>query len=337
MDLVTGGSGIVGARIIFDLLAHGRKVRAIYRNPEHIHGLDKLFNHWQPGTGEWAQRIQWMEADILDTEALSLAMDGIEHAYHAAAVVSFHKRDYDTMHKINAEGTANVVNACLEADVKQLCFISSVAAIGRSKPGEVIDEEVMWKNSPLNSQYAISKYSGEREIWRGKEEGLNVCVVNPCIIVGPANTPRSSMQVFDRVWHGLRFYTSGSNGFVGVEDVSAACITLMEERVFGERFILCSDNLSYREFFTKIAVALDREPPGKLISASMLKWAWRAESFAEWLRLRKAILTRESVRSAVNNVSYRGGKIEEKTAFRYRSLDEAIRQTAHYYKTELVS
>lgn len=331
MDLVTGGTGIVGSRIIFDLLNQGKSVRAIFREEESKDGMANLFNHWLPGSGDLVNRIQWIEGDILDVESLLLALEGVKNVYHVAAMVSFHKRDHQQMMKVNSEGTANIVNTCLAMDIEKVCFVSSVAAIGRSKPGEVIHEDIMWKNSPLNSQYAISKYSAERELWRGKEEGLNVCIVNPCIVVGPGNSPRSSMQIFHRAWKGMPFHTSGSNGFVGVNDVATACIGLMDKEVFGERFVLCSENLKYQEFFAKVTTALGKKPSSKAISIRMLKIAWLVDSALEKIGLRRATLTRESIKSATNNVSYLGGKISEHINFSYTPIDTSIEGTAQYF------
>lgn len=331
MNLVTGGSGIVGSRLLFDLLCQGQSVRAILRDEQGKLDLPLLFEHWKPGTGHLANNIHWIEGDILDIESLLLAMDGVKNVYHAAAMVSFRKKDHQQMMKVNAEGTSNVVNACLGSGVDKICFISSVAAIGRSKPGEVIHENIMWKNSPLNSQYAISKYSAERELWRGKEEGLNVCIVNPCIIVGPSNSPRSSMQIFHRAWKGIPFHTTGSNGFVGVNDVSKACIGLMENKVFGERFVLCAENLPYRDFFSKVITSLGKKPTKKTISKPLLKLAWIMDSTLELIGLRKATLTRESIKSATNNVSYLGGKICEHIDFSYTPIDQAITHTAQFF------
>jgi dihydroflavonol-4-reductase len=331
MNLVTGGTGIVGSRILFDLLAQGQAVRAIFRDEQSKSGMARLFEHWEAGTGTRADQIQWIEGDILDIESLLVAMDGVQNVYHVAAMVSFHKKDHDRMMKVNSEGTSNVVNACLDGNIDKICFVSSVAAIGRSKPGEVIHEEIMWKNSPLNSQYAISKYSAERELWRGKEEGLNVCIVNPCIVVGPGNSPRSSMQIFHRAWKGIPFHPTGSNGFVGVGDVSKVCIKLMEKEIFGQRFVLCAENLHYRDFFSKVSTALGKTPTSKSISKKMLKIAWILDSILAGVGLRKATLTRESIKSATNNVSYLGGKITKHIDFAYTPIDEAINHTAQYF------
>jgi nucleoside-diphosphate-sugar epimerase len=267
----------------------------------------------------------------LDVESLLVAMEGVQNVYHVAAMVSFHRSDHQQMMKVNSEGTSNIVNTCLAMDIHKICFVSSVAAIGRSKPGEVIHEEIMWKNSPLNSQYAISKYCAERELWRGKEEGLNVCIVNPCIVVGPGNFPRSSMNIFHQAWKGMPFHTSGSNGFVGVNDVAQACIGLMDKEVFGERFVLCSENLKYQEFFAKVSTALGKKPSSKTISKNMLKLAWLVDSALERIGLRRSTLTRESIKSATNNVSYLGGKITEHIDFTYTPIEKSIERTAQYF------
>jgi nucleoside-diphosphate-sugar epimerase len=83
--------------------------------------------------------------------------------------------------KVNVEGTANIINAALATGVKKLMHVSSVAAIGRSRGNEVIHEDTPWEDSALNSNYAITKFLSEREVWRGVAEGLNAVIVNPSL------------------------------------------------------------------------------------------------------------------------------------------------------------
>ena len=171
--LVTGATGFLGAYLLRQLVTQGHAIRALRRANSPMHLVEDI-----------ADLVEWVEADILDIVALETAFEGVTHVYHCAAMVSFHPRDVDRMMKINVEGTANIVNLSLSFGVQKLVHVSSIAAVGRSKERPQLDESSKWTTSKLNTNYAISKYMGEQEVWRGHAEGLAVGIVNPAIILG---------------------------------------------------------------------------------------------------------------------------------------------------------
>ena len=182
MILVTGATGLVGSHLIKALVAQGRTVRALYRSEI-------------PATPE-ASAIEWFKADILDIVALEEAMVGVQQVYHCAAIVSFTAKNKSALQHTNIEGTANIVNACLNAGVEKLLFVSSVAALGRIREDQAINETMNWSEETSNSEYGKSKYLAEIEVWRGMGEGLNVVVVNPVIILGPSDWKKGSTAIF---------------------------------------------------------------------------------------------------------------------------------------------
>lgn len=172
MILVTGGTGFLGSYLLRALVTAGKPVRALYRR----HIPDQLL--------DVKDRVEWVQGDVLDVGSLEEAMQGVAQVYHCAAIVSFHPDRRAQMLKINVEGTANVVNIALDAGVKKLVHVSSVAALGRAKEQAAINERSQWEESSNNSYYAISKHLSEMEIWRGIAEGLPAVIVNPSIILG---------------------------------------------------------------------------------------------------------------------------------------------------------
>jgi dihydroflavonol-4-reductase len=173
MILVTGGAGLLGNALIEMLLKKGEKVRVIYNSTALVVNLTTNF--------------QTIQCDILDVYALEDAMQGVTEVYHCAGLVSFNPKDEKKLYSINVEGTANIVNAALNAGVRKLVHVSSVAALGRIRPDEMIDETMVWTEETSNSKYGHSKYLGEMEVWRGVAEGLNAVVINPSIILGAGN------------------------------------------------------------------------------------------------------------------------------------------------------
>ncbi|MDA0940227.1 MAG: NAD-dependent epimerase/dehydratase family protein, partial [Bacteroidetes bacterium] len=224
MDLVTGATGIVGMPLVVKLLAKGQTVRALHRPSSHRDRVEQAVRDSVP---DGLSRLQWVEGDVTDPDSLEAALEGVERVFHCAALVSFHKADHAAMRAINAEGTANLVNAMLDLGTPRLIHVSSVAALGR-KAGQPTDESTLFEEQPGTSGYARSKHRAEMEAWRGAAEGLpgGLVVVNPTVILGPGDFRRSSAALFRHIDQGLAWYPSGSGGYVGSEDVAEVCVRL---------------------------------------------------------------------------------------------------------------
>ena len=135
----------------------------------------------------------------------------------------------------------------LEMNVPRLVYISSVAALGRSADGGQVDEQKKWEDNKINTHYARSKFKAELHVWRGISEGLDAVILNPATILGYGDWHQSSCALFRQVYEGFRWYTSGVNGFVDVEDVSKATVLLMESGISEQRFIVAGDNWSFKK------------------------------------------------------------------------------------------
>src|SRR6476469_2899880 len=155
MILVTGASGFLGAELVVQLLQTHFKVRCIKRKTSIIPAQLKPF----------AEKIEWLDADILDFADLEEAFDGVTHVYHCAAVISFSKDKEAVMKAINVTGTANVVNLCNAYAIKKLVHVSSIAALGNPKAGELTTEKDFWDAYDKNGTYALTKYQAEMEVW----------------------------------------------------------------------------------------------------------------------------------------------------------------------------
>jgi nucleoside-diphosphate-sugar epimerase len=329
MILVTGGTGLVGSYLLYELTRKGHKVKALLRPWKKAYETRKLFNCFSSENDHLIELVEWVEGDVLDPFSLQQAMQGVDYVYHCAAMISFNPRDLKRMLAVNVDGTANVINACLENGIKKLCHVSSIASLGQAEKGELIDENAKWKTSRINSGYAISKYGGEREVWRGIEEGLNAVIVNPSVIIGAGCHRKATNRLFHNIENFLPYYVTGINGYVDVGDVVNAMIMLMENSVSGERFVLNSENLSLREFFTKVADILGKPHPRIALNGNILNViAWLDEMRG---RLTKStpLLTRENVRASMSKSYYSAEKFS--SAFHYsfvpitESLTEALR------------
>ncbi len=329
MHLVTGGTGIVGAHVLDALLTEGRSVRALLRKDSDASIVKRILQHYHPDGAERFRRIQWVEGDLFDVDALREAMQGVEHLYHCAALVSFDPRDADALQRANVVGTANVVDAALEAGVKRLCHVSSTASIGGGMDGGTGDETKPFVQDKRSSGYAISKADAELEVHRGIAEGLDAVMVNPCVVIGPGQHGRSSMTMIDRVRKGSRFYPGGTNAVVDARDVAMAMVRLINEGKTGDRYLLIGEEISYRQLFTLIAASNGKPAPSAKLPAWALELGWRAETVRTFFGGRP-LITRNTARTASRIRHYDGSKAQRLLGMKFRSAEEAIANVAAF-------
>ncbi len=331
MIFVTGGTGLLGAYLLLELTQKNQEVRALKRSGSSIKITEDIFRTNHPEPDLLLKRISWVDGDVTDIFSLEDAMDGVDYVYHCAAIVSFDPKDRDKMMQINIEGTANIVNICLQKGIRKLCHVSSVAALGRDESGGKITEKTLWKSSRQNSNYAISKYGGEREVWRGVEEGLKAVIVNPSIIIGMGDPKKGSSMLISTIDGFSKFYSNGVNGFVDVRDVAGSMITLMESTIENERFIVNGGNYSYKTLFELIAQYLNKPKPHYAIPNIVLASWWRIEKLRSLVTGSAPLITKETARTSKHQHYYSGKKLTEKTGFSYRSLEETVAEACRIY------
>lgn len=331
MILVTGGTGLVGTHLLLELAKTHDKIRAIHRATSNLRAVYDTFAMYVDDPGIYYDKIEWIEADVTDFDTLIQALAGVDYVYHTAAFVSFDPRERFTMNQINVGGTANLVNACLEKNVKKLCYVSSTAALGNAPAGELITEDMIWTYSRHLSSYSVSKYQSEMEVWRGMAEGLQAVIVNPSIIIGPGDWNKSSPYLFTTVWKGMKFYTEGITGYVDIRDVVHAMVTLMEGDFSSERYTLSSENLSYRQVLELIASALDKKPPRIHATPLIISIAWRMSWLISKFNGEKRDITRDTVKSSKRKVLFSNEKIRQAIGIDFIPLKVSVRDTATHF------
>lgn len=339
MIFVTGGTGLVGAHLLYELTLAGKPVKALKRETSNLQQVLKTFSYYSDKPTELFRQIEWVNGDILDYFGLEKMLVGVTEIYHCAAIVSFDPKERKRMIANNVEGTANLVNAALENGVKKICHVSSVAALGRLDEQQLITEETNWVPSKKISGYSESKFFSETEVWRGIEEGLDAVIVNPSIIFGPANWETGSAKMFKTVSDGMKFYTRGTTGFVDVKDVVRAMIMLMEAPNFktakNQRFLLSAENLSYQNVFFQIADLLEKPRPKYFASDLLLEFVWRAAIVSGWFTQKAPLITREMAMNSNQVKNFDGSKITKQFGFEYLPISESIKRTASFLKLEM--
>jgi dihydroflavonol-4-reductase len=328
VDLVTGGTGIVGCHVIDALLERGRGVRALVREGADRSIIRRVLEHYHSDGAARFQRIEWAVGDLFDILSLEAAMRDAQHVYHCAALVSFDGRDGRELLRVNINGTANVVDTALAAGVERLCHVSSTATITVGPEGGAADESRPFAENGRQSAYAVSKYGAELEVYRGIAEGLDAVMVNPCVVLGPGLGGRSSMTMVERFRQGSRFFPGGSNAVVDARDVATAMVELVRTGHSGERYLLVGENVTYERLATLLTASAGRPRPSFRLKPWMLEAAWRLEALRTLFGGR-AMITKQTARTASRQRLYDGSKARA-TGLVFRTAEEAVANVAAF-------
>ena len=329
-NLVTGANGLLGAHVVLELALQGKDVVAGHREGADLSEAQAFFTRFDGQNGALFNKVEWTVLDVLDISALEEGIKHIKTVFHCAGYVSFEQRDFEKMLRVNEQGTANVVNACIKSGAI-LCHVSSVAVFHNLDYTAAIDETVFWKKSGRESGYAISKYAAEREVWRGIEEGLQAVIVNPAVILAAGFWKRSSSKVLDAVYKGNPFYTAGTTAYVAASDVAKIMLLLVEKKIFSQRFILLENCYSYRQVLSLMARALGKPAPRIPVPKQALMLIARIEKLIAWLRGKPARVTPDLVHSAYSSQIYSAAKIVATLQYSFKKTPEMIEEAAKFY------
>ena len=314
---ITGATGLIGSHLLKALTKQGKKVKALYRT-------QKAFEH---------PCVEWVRGNINDILLLEEATQDVQQVYHCAALVSFNPKQKKELLKTNVDGTANIVNACLENNVQKLLHVSSVSALGRLRNSAMIDETMQWSEETNNSIYGESKYLAEMEVWRGIAEGLNAVIVNPTIVLGSGDWHKGSPEIFEKVYNEFPYYSEGVTGFVDVDDVVKVMMTLMESNISADRFVVSAENLSYKTLFEMVAAAFNKKPPQKKITPFMASAVWRFAAIKSLFSGEAPFITKETARTALLKAHFDNRKLLEAVpSFKYTPLRESVQRIANEFK-----
>lgn len=336
MILVTGGTGLVGSHLLYELLQENDKIVAIHRKSSDLQYVKHIFSFYTEKAEALFSKIQWVEADITDVFSLQKAFEGVTQVYHASALVSFNLKDYRLLRKINIEGTKNIVNLCIDFQIKKLCFVSSIASLGSNYNKKYLDENDEWDNEKNVSGYAITKHGAEMEVMRASQEGLEVVIVNPGVILGAGFWNKGSSEMFEKVHKGMPFYTTGITGYIYVKDVVKSMIFLMKSPIKNERFILVSENKSFKDIFDTIADELQKKRPSFKITKPITELAWRIFSFLSFFTRKSPLLNKQTAHSIQEKTYYSSEKINKIVPFTFTPIQKAIEEICRIYKEDLV-
>ncbi len=323
MILVTGATGFIGSNLLYKLAKDNvYNIVATYRYKSNKDKIAALFRSKFPDGDLRFDRIIWRKAELRDLPSLIEAFEGVKKVYHCAAFISFAFRDRQKLYEINQKGTSYIVDLCLKNNIEKLIYVSSVASLGLEENETIVDENSTWDNNIDKTPYGYSKYGAEMEVWRGSQEGLDVAIVNPGIVLGP-DSPMEKTFKYMRNW--FRFYTTGVKGYVWVEDVIYVMIKLMDSGIKSERFALVAENWSGKSMILAMLKAQKRNYTVIKISKGFLYFLWFIEYLLEIIGLRKRFFTKALIKMIFNENKISGEKIKSYIDFKYTPIGLSIK------------
>ena len=322
--LITGGSGFIGSHVARKLKEKGKQVRALARATSRTEGLEVL-------------GAEIVRGDITDRESILKALDGCDTLYHCAGFVSFRKKDYPKMVRINVDGAKNALSAALETGVSKVVFTSSVAALGPAAKGELINEETSPDPSFNGADigYMNVKRAAEAAALDFCDKGLNVVITNPSVVVGPGDVHLSS--VGSVLWYCKRRfpgYMDGTLNLTDVEDVAEGHILAAEKGRTGERYILCNTNLTVPEYFAMLEkVTGVPSPKMKIPYAAAYISAFLAERLPGFAFPNYSTMDLDSVKLSRYNWHADCSKAERELGYRRSPIEESLARTVVWFKS----
>ena len=322
MILVTGATGILGRVIVLELLKQGKKVRATKRKSSNINDVKHSFQFYTENPEEFFNKIEWIDVDFDDIDSLKTALINVEEVYHCAAKVSFHPDDRKEMYHSNIVGTRNLLFACENSSVKKFCFVSSVAVLDGTDENGKVTEDSNFNPKLHHSKYAKSKHFSEMEVWRASAEGLKTLIINPGVIIGSGNWQSSSGEIFG-TFEKFPYAMSGSSNYVDVRDVANIAIALMERNIFGERFLIISENKKLVEVANLIRQQLGKSQ-AKVLTKWILNVGYVFNLLLGWLIPPLRLLNRINIQAVTSHHLLSNNKIKDRLDYQFIPITESI-------------
>lgn len=240
MILITGATGFVGANVVRQLLKSDNQIRCLVRKSSNLKAIDGL-------------PIELVYGDVTNVASLKAAMKGVRFVYHVAGMFEIGPFQRKQMWQVNVEGTQNVCQVAMEASVEKLVYTSSTNALGYGSAEHPATEESEYNFGRFHLPYADTKYEAEQVVHKFITEGLPCVIVNPSFMLGQWDVkPTSGQLILSAMKAPVLFYTSGAHTLIDVEDAAVGHVLAMEKGVIGERYILATQGMTYRELMSII-------------------------------------------------------------------------------------
>ncbi len=326
--IVTGGTGFLGSYILYYLINNNEKPIAIKRKNSSFETIKNIFLRQGDKNLKLFKKIKWKEIDLLDYYNVGEVLKDADIIFHCAALVSFDSKEKENLLNTNYHATKNLINFSLIHNISKFCYVSSVATLSKDINQTIYDESSWFSWTDKKSNYAISKYLAEMEVWRGFAEGLNGFIINPSLIIGPGDKNGLFSNLIKKVGNKTLFFPKGSSGFVDVRDVAQIMIKLEKLNVINERYIINAQNKSFKDVMSFFSKKLKNKKPSVPISRKIIKFYLIISNLYSFIFRKKPLFTSEMLDFIDKKLNYSNQKIVNKLNYNFikfeKSLDDSI-------------
>ncbi len=324
MNLITGGAGHLGNVLVKELIGRGERVRVLVLPGEETRSLNGL-------------PIEILEGNILDQNVLKRAMLDVDVVFHLAALVSITKGKEDLIHKVNVEGTRNVINTARASHVKKLIYTSSIHALERPPKGITIDESLAFDPDNPAGIYDRTKAKASILIQQAAAEGLDARIVCPTGVIGPFDYRRSEVGELVLSWMQKRmhFLIEGAFDFVDVRDVAIGQILARDHGAQGETYLLGGERIELKFLRDLVQRVTGLRTPVITFPLPMAMILAPAAELYYKMTKTKPKLTRYSIETVMSNSDISSTKAKTQLGYNPRSLSVSIVDTVNWWLENL--
>lgn len=318
--LVTGATGHLGNVLVRELLALGKKVRALVLPGEDCRSLDGL-------------AVERVEGNILDESSLPPAFAGVEQVYHLAGLVSIMPGQEDLLRRVNVEGTLNVLRAARRANVRRLVYTSSIHALARPLHGVTIDESLPFDPANPAGAYDRTKAAASLAVLAAAKEGLDAVIVCPTGVIGPYDYRRSEIGEVILTWlrYEVSFLPDGCFDFVDVRDVARGHILAAERGRRGETYILGGERVHVRSLYEMVRAAIGKRARVIRVPMGLAMLAARLAEACYRIGKMKPRFTCYALETLISNSAISSEKARRELGYSPRPLAETVRDTVAWW------
>ena len=323
---ITGGTGFIGTRLTEKLISENHDVTLLVRNPSGavFSGNDK---------------VTLIKGDLLNKAVLLEGMKDCDWVFHMAAYVKPSYKDPSIVTGINVDGTGNVFDAALEANVKKVVFTSTGGTMSYSHDGKPVDESTN-PDPELHTLYEKTKVEAEKIALDFCKKGLAVVTVNPTRVYGPGKlTESNSMTKIIRLYiSGLWRMIPGDGKSIGnyvfIDDVVEGHLLAARYGKSGERYILGGENHSFRELFDIIGEAAGKRRILVNLSAGLMKGIIKLVMFISKITGSAPAITIDWLDKYLNNWIMSSDKAIKELGYKITPFSEGVSRTIQWLKTK---
>ncbi len=320
--LVTGATGFVGAAIVRNILAAGEQVRVLSRPRSDRSNLEGL-------------RVEVVYGDLQDPTSLQAAIKGCRRLYHTAAHYSLWDDDPAFFHRVNVEGTRQILRIAADAGVERMVYTSTVGALGIRPDRQPADETTPVSIDDMVGAYKRTKFLAELAAVQLAKEGLPIVIVNPSAPVGPRDikpTPTGQM-ILDFIEGRMWAYLDTGMNLVDVDDVAEGHRLAMEKGRIGEKYILGNRNLHLQEIFELLGgISGIRPPRFKAPYPLALSVAYLNEWVADWITRRPPRVPLTGVKMAKKYMFFSPAKAVRELGLPQTPIEEALEKAVRWFR-----